>query len=240
METSFEYGRVLLKLSGESLKGSSNDSPYCGDTIKLLVEELGALIDSGLELGIVVGGGNIWRGAKSSDRSLHRASADYMGMIATVMNSIYLRDAFNSCGFSAVVQSAIPMDSIVSPFNGPEASRALDEGKLVIFAGGTGHPYFTTDTCAALRAVEIGASALLKATKVDGVYSSDPHKNPSAKRFEKLSYDEALAGRYEVMDMTAFSICRDNKVPIVVFNFSKHGGMEKILSGDMSIGTLVS
>ncbi len=239
METNFVYGRVLLKLSGEALKGSS-DTPYCGDAIKSLVEQLGGLVDAGIELAIVVGGGNIWRGAKASDRSLQRASADYMGMLATVMNAVYLRDAFNSAGFSAVVQTAFPMIPVAGEFNGIEAAKLLEEGKIVIFAAGTGHPYFTTDTCAALRALEINAEALLKATKVDGIYTDDPVTNPSATRYSALSYDEAISKNLKVMDMTAFSLCRDNSLPIVVFNFSSPQNLELVLQGNTEIATVVS
>ena len=239
MDNDFVYGRVLLKLSGEALKGSS-DSPYCGKSIKGLVDRLGSLVDAGVELAIVVGGGNIWRGAKSTDLTLNRVTADYMGMLATVMNAIYLRDALNHGGFSAEVQTSIPMMPVASPFCSATAKRSLEEGKIVIFAGGTGHPFFTTDTTAALRALEIDAEALLKATKVDGIYTDDPVKNPAATRYEKISYDEALAKNLKVMDSTAFSLCRDNNLPIIVFNFSKPENLELVLQGNTSVATVVS
>lgn len=239
MKNDYIYSRVLLKLSGEALKGNSNDSPYCAKAINSLVEKLGTVIDNGIELAIVVGGGNIWRGAKAEDRSLQRTSADYIGMLATVMNALYLRDAFNSTGFSAVVQSAIPMPPIAVPFDGEKASRHLEEGKVVIFAAGTGHPFFTTDTCAALRAIEIGAEALLKATKVDGVYDSDPMKNRSAKKFDEITYDDALAKNLQIMDMTAFSLCKENSLPIIVFNFSDAHSLELVLQGNTQSATIV-
>ena len=239
VDSKYTYGRILLKLSGEALRGNS-DGPYDRDLVKGMVGHLGNLVDSGIEMGIVIGGGNIWRGAKASDSSLQRSSSDYMGMLATAMNAIYLRDAFNSAGYSAEVQSSIPILPATAGFDPISAVKSLEEGRIVIFAGGTGNPYFTTDTAAVLRALETGAEAVLKATKVDGIYSEDPKKNPNARRYETLTYEEALAQRLEIMDSTAFSLCRDNGLPIIVFDFSNPQNIEKVLEGDNSVGTVVS
>ncbi len=239
MESKFVYERVLLKLSGEALKGGG-DAPYDAASVNGIVQQIGGLLDGGVEMALVIGGGNIWRGAKADDVSLDRVTADQMGMLATVMNAMYLRDAFNAAGFSAEVQSATPMPSICAVFDAPSARKFLEEGKLVIFAGGTGCPYFTTDTAAALRSLEIRAQALLKATKVDGVYTDDPFKNPKAKRYETISYEQAIAEKLQVMDMTAFSLCRDNGLDIIVFNFSEPENLELVLSGDTSVATVVS
>lgn len=238
MESLYVYNRVLLKLSGESLKGDS-ESGYDSEAVNDLVNRIGAVCDKGIEMGIVIGGGNIWRGVKGVSSGMDRVTADYMGMLGTVMNAICLRDAFNSAGFIAEVQTSIPMSPIASPFDREKAVKSLGEGRIVIFAGGTGSPFFTTDTTAALRALEIGAEALLKATKVDGVYTDDPHKNPNAKRYETISYDDALSQQLKIMDSTAFSMCRDNGLPIIVFNFSEPESLERVLHGDTSIATVV-
>ena len=238
MDPLYVYNRVLLKLSGESLKGDS-DSGYDSDAVNDLVKRIGAVCDKGIEMAIVIGGGNIWRGVKGVNSGMDRVTADYMGMLATVMNAICLRDAFNSAGFIAEVQTSIPMAPIASSFDREKAVKSLGEGRIVIFAGGTGSPFFTTDTTAALRALEIGAEALLKATKVDGVYTDDPKKNPNAKRYETISYDDALSQQLKIMDSTAFSMCRDNGLPIIVFNFSEPESLERVLHGDTSIATVV-
>lgn len=242
MENSYIYGRVLLKLSGEKLKADDNDSaPYNMDSVEEIVSRIGAVCDNGVEVAVVVGGGNIWRGAPASSKSgFNRVNADYMGMLATIMNSLCLKEAFNAAGFSAVIFSSIAVEPFAAKMDHEEAKKALDENKIVIFAGGTGNPFFTTDTTAALRALEINADVLLKATKVDGIYDKDPKKFPEAKRYEKVSYAEALERKLEVMDSTAFSMCRDNSLPIAVFNFSDPEALEKVLSGDFSSATVVS
>jgi len=238
MDSPYVYGRVLLKLSGEALKGDA-ESGYDSDAIIEIVKRIGEVADKGIELGIVIGGGNIWRGVRGVNSGMDRVTADYMGMLGTVMNAICLRDAFIAAGYLAEVQSSIAMDPIAPQFDRAKAVKSLTEGKIVIFAGGTGSPFFTTDTTATLRALEIGAEAVLKATKVDGIYTDDPKKNPAAKRYEKLSYDDALSQQLKVMDSTAFSMCRDNGLPIIVFNFSEPESLERVLMGDTSIATVV-
>ncbi|HCE46512.1 MAG TPA: UMP kinase [Lentisphaeria bacterium] len=238
MDSLYVYNRVLIKLSGEALKGDA-ESGYDSDAINVIVNRIGSVADKGIELAIVIGGGNIWRGVRGVNTGMDRVTADYMGMLGTVMNAICLRDAFNAAGFIAEVQSSISMLPIAPLFNREKAVKSLNEGKIMIFAGGTGSPFFTTDTTATLRALEIGAEAVLKATKVDGIYTEDPKKNPNAKRYEKISYDDALSQQLKVMDSTAFSMCRDNNLPIIVFNFSEPESLERVLQGDTSIATVV-
>jgi uridylate kinase len=242
MENLYVYDRVLLKISGESFKAEAGDSsPYNIDSVVDIASRIGSACDNGIEMAIVVGGGNIWRGAPASLKSgFDRVNADYMGMMATIMNAVCLKEAFNNAGFSAIIQSSIPVEPFAGRIDHERAKKALDEGNIVIFAGGTGNPFFTTDTTAALRALEINAEAVLKATKVDGVYDKDPKKYADAVRFEKISYEDALSKKLQVMDSTAFSMCRDNSLPIIVFNFSEHESLEKILSGDYSSATVVS
>ncbi len=242
MENSYVYNRILLKISGEKLKADEkDDAPYSMSSIEEIVSKIGAICDNGVEVAIVTGGGNIWRGAPASAKSgFNRVNADYMGMMATVMNALCLKEAFNNAGFTAVIFSSIPVEPFAQKMDHEAAKKALDENKIVIFAGGTGNPFFTTDTTAALRALEINADVVLKATKVDGVYDKDPKKFPDALRYEKISYEDALSQKLQVMDSTAFSMCRDNSLPIVVFNFSDHDGLEKVLSGDFSSATVVS
>jgi len=242
MQGQYIYNRILLKISGEKLKADDNDpTPYNVDAIEDLVSRIGNLCDNGVEVAIVVGGGNIWRGAPASKNSgFNRVNADYIGMLATVLNALCLKEAFNSAGFSSVVFSAIAIEPFVLKADHEMAKKALDENKIVIFAGGTGNPFFTTDTTAALRALEINADVLLKATKVDGIYNKDPKKFPDAIRYKRISYEEALERKLEVMDSTAFSMCRDNSLPIVVFNFSEPESLEKILVGDFSSATIVN
>ncbi len=242
MENSYIYNRILLKISGEKLKANDNDdAPYNMDSIEEIVSKIGAICDSGIEVAIVVGGGNIWRGAPASSKSgFNRVNADHIGMMATIMNALCLKEAFNNAGFSAVIFSSILVESLVAKMDHEAAKRALDENKIVIFAGGTGNPFFTTDTTAALRALEINADVILKATKVDGVYNKDPKKFPDAIRYEKISFENALSQDLKVMDSTAFSLCKDNSLPIVVFNFSDPDALEKVLSGNFSSATVVS
>jgi len=232
-----KYRRVLLKLSGEALMGSQG---YGIDpaVISGIAQEVKRLIDQGVELALVVGGGNIFRGLAASASGMDRSTADYMGMLATVMNSLALQDGLEKAGVVTRVLSAIEMREIAEPFIKRRAMRHLEKGRVVIFAAGTGNPFFTTDTAAALRAAEIGAEVLLKATKVDGIYDSDPKKNPSAVKFDRLTFTDALSKDLKVMDATAFSLCRENNLPIIVFDLGKTGNIEKVVHGE-PIGTLV-
>ncbi len=234
----YKYKRVLIKVSGEALKGSSS-SGYDASAIQQLVERLRPVVDNGVELVLVFGAGNIWRGIAGASGGMDRVSADYMGMLATVMNAICMKDAFEAAGISCLVQTSIPMEPVAERFNRDAAVKALESGQVVIFAGGTGCPFFTTDTTATLRALETRCEAVLKATKVDGIYTADPFKDPSAIRFQTISYEEALSRRLKVMDSTAFSMCSDNDLPIIVFNFSDPDSLNKVLSGDTSIATVV-
>ena len=232
-----KFRRVLLKLSGEALKGDRAFG-YEMASIRDIAGRIKNTVDAGCEIAIVVGAGNIWRGAKGA-AEMDRVQADYMGMLATVMNAICLANNLNYCGISAVVQSAIPMPPIASGFDRQAAIAALESGKVVIFAAGTGSPFFTTDTTSALRALEMDCDALLKATKVNGVYSADPFKDPDARRFSSVSYDDAMNMKLGVMDQTAFSLCRDNNMPIVVFDFSDPCSLDRVVNGDFSAGTIV-
>ncbi len=234
----YKYKRVLIKISGEALKGSSS-SGYDAAAIRQLVERIRPVVDNGVELVLVLGAGNVWRGITGAAGGMDRVSADYMGMLATVMNGICMKDALEAAGISTIVQTAIPMEPIAARYNREAAQQALEAGKVVIFAGGTGSPFFTTDTTAALRALETNCQAVLKATKVDGIYTADPFKDPSAIRFQTISYEEALSRRLKVMDSTAFSMCSDHDLPIIVFNFSNPESLDKVLSGDTSIATVV-
>jgi uridylate kinase len=229
--------RILLKLSGEALMG--ND-PYGinRETIDGIVKEIAQVTALGVEVAVVIGGGNIFRGVALGASGMDRATADYMGMIATVMNALALQDAMRRSGMTARVQSALRIDQVVEPYIRPKAIRYLEEGKIVIFAAGTGNPFFTTDTAAALRGAEIGAEIVLKATKVDGVYTADPAKDPAAKRYETVSFDEAISQNLKVMDATAFALCRDQKLPIRVFSIFKSGALARIVQGEPE-GTLV-
>lgn len=231
------YKRVLLKLSGEALMG---DDPYGinRSTIERMVNEVAEVSRLGIELAIVIGGGNIFRGVAPAAAGMDRATADYMGMMATVMNALALQDAFRQAGVEARVQSALNLEQVVEPYIRPKAIRYLEEGKVVIFAAGTGNPFFTTDTAAALRGSEVGAEIVLKATKVDGVYTADPNKDPEATRYNKITFNEAIAKNLEVMDATAFALCRDQKLPIRVFSINKPGALYRAVMGEDE-GTLV-
>lgn len=236
MPESVVYKRVLLKLSGEALMG---ENAYGIDpaAAERLARKVKIFHDLGVETACVIGGGNIFRGKMAT--GMERANADYMGMLATVINALALQGALEKLGLQTRVQTAIEMCAVAEPFIRRRAIRHLEKGRVVIFAAGTGNPYFTTDTASSLRANEIQAEALLKATKVDGIYDADPMKDPNAKRYEKITYNECLDKRLGVMDSTAFSMCRDNKIPIIVFNFNDADGIRKILHGDFSVGTLV-
>lgn len=235
--TDTRYKRILLKLSGEALmgdKGYGIDS----DTVQYMAADIKEVVRMGVEVAVVIGGGNIFRGVAASVKGMERASADYMGMLATVINSLALQNELEKIGVPTRVQSAIEMRELAEPYMRRKAIRHLEKGRTVIFAAGTGNPYFTTDTAAALRAMEIGAEVILKATKVDGVYSSDPVRYPQAKKFDNISYMDVLKKGLTVMDSTAISLCMDNNLPIVVFNVKSRGNLKKIMHGE-KIGTFV-
>jgi uridylate kinase len=231
------YKRVLLKLSGEALMGEDAFG-INRETLERMVADIGEVVRLGVELAIVIGGGNIFRGVALGAAGMDRATADYMGMMATVMNAMALQDAMRRAGIEARVQSALNIEQVVEPYIRPKAIRYLEEGKVVIFAAGTGNPFFTTDTAAALRGSEIAAQIVLKATKVDGIYSADPKTDPDATRYASLSFDEALTRRLQVMDATAFALCRDQKLPIKVFDINKPGALRRVATGEDE-GTLV-
>jgi uridylate kinase len=231
------FTRVLLKLSGESLAG---DQGYGIDpkTINAIAKEIREVVDQGVQLALVIGGGNIFRGLAASSEGMDRASADYMGMLATVINSLAMQDALEKQGVSTRVQSAIAMQAVAEPYIRRRAMRHLEKGRVVIFGAGTGNPYFTTDTAASLRAMEINAQVILKGTKVDGVYSADPKKDPDAIKLPELTYIDVLKKGLQVMDATAISLCMDNKLPIIVFDLTVAGNIKKVISGE-KIGTIV-
>ena len=231
------YKRVLLKLSGEALMGKQSTG-VDPDVANYIADEIKSLSRMGVQLGIVIGGGNIFRGVEASARGMDRTTADYMGMLATVINSLALQSALEERGLSTRVQSSIEMREIAEPFIQRLAIRHLEKGRIVIFAGGTGNPYFSTDTAAALRAVEIRADVIMKATKVDGVYNADPVRDKKAVKFNKISYIDILTKNLKVMDSTAISLCRDNLLPIIVFNLQKKGNICKAVCGQ-KIGTYV-
>ena len=233
-----KYKRILLKLSGEALMGSDafGVNP---ETINKIVKEIKNTVSLGVEIAIVIGGGNIFRGVALGAAGMDRATADYMGMLATVMNSLALQDAMKHAGINSRVQSAINIDQIVEPYVRGKAIKYLEDKKIVIFAAGTGNPFFTTDTAAALRAMEINADIMIKATKVDGIFSEDPEKNHKAKMYTQVTFDEVINKNLKVMDATAFTLCRDQKLPIAVFNIFKKNTLKNILLGKKE-GTLVS
>lgn len=237
MSSEYKYHRVLLKLSGEALMGETG---YGIDpkVVEALAIEIKQVVNDGVELAITVGGGNIFRGLAGSAEGMDRAQADYIGMLATCMNALALQDAFERHDIPARVMSAIEMREVCEPYIRRRAIRHLEKGVVTIFAAGTGNPYFTTDTTAALRALEIGAECLMKATKVDGVYDCDPVKNPDAKRYERISYIDVLAKGLHVMDSTATSLCMDNKMPILVFDLTTRGNISRVLKGE-NVGTTV-
>ncbi len=232
------YSRILLKLSGEALGGEAGIG-ISAEAVQNMAGQICEVRDLGVQVVVVVGGGNIFRGLSGSKHGIERATGDYMGMLATIINSLALQDALEKLGTPTRVQSAIAMSQIAESFIRRRAVRHLEKGRVVIFGGGTGNPYFSTDTAAALRANEIGAEVILKATKVDGIYDSDPKKNPKAKRFAQISYIDALQRRLQVMDSTAFSLCMDNKMPIIVFDFFQAHNLKRIVLGD-KVGTLVT
>jgi uridylate kinase len=234
------YKRILLKLSGEALQGSA---PYGIDfaTLESIARQVSTVAERGVEVGMVIGGGNIWRGEPAAERGMERATADYMGMLATVMNGLALQSAMERIGLHTRVQTAVTMTEVAEPYIRRRAIRHFEKGRVVIFAAGTGNPYFTTDTAASLRALEIGAEVLLMAkNRVDGVYDADPNREPNARKFDTLTYMEALERRLKVMDSTALAMCMDNRLPIIVFDLTDEGNLLRLVEGDRTVGTLVS
>jgi len=232
-----KYKRILLKLSGEALRGEGAYG-ISRPTIETIVAEIAAVARQGVEIGVVIGGGNIFRGVAPGAAGMDRATADYMGMLATVMNALALQDAMRQAGLASRVQSALNIEQVIEPYIRGKAIRYLEEGKVVIFAAGTGNPFFTTDTAAALRASEVGAEIVLKATKVDGVYTSDPKKDAGAKRYSRVSFDEAIQRNLKVMDATALALCRDQRLPVNVFSIFRSGALARVVAGEDE-GTLV-
>lgn len=238
LETShMKYKRILLKLSGEALMGNKG---FGIDQVRLMeyAKEIKLAYDSGCEVAIVIGGGNIFRGIQAEQGGMDRVHGDYMGMLATVINSMAIQSALEGLGVQTRLQSAIKMEQICEPFIRRKAVRHLEKGRVVIFGAGSGNPYFTTDSAAALRAIEIEAQVILKGTRVDGIYTADPEKDPTATKYEKISFEEVYSKGLEVMDLTAFTLCKENNLPIIVFDINKTGNLQKLINGD-KIGTLV-
>jgi uridylate kinase len=240
MDGQLRFRRILLKISGEALQGRA---PYGIDfsTLESVARQVAAVMERGVEIGMVIGGGNIWRGEPAAERGMERATADYMGMLATVMNGLALQSAMERIGLHTRVQTAVTMTEVAEPYIRRRAIRHFEKGRVVIFAAGTGNPYFTTDTAASLRALEIGADVLLMAkNRVDGVYDADPNREPNARKFDHLTYMEALERRLKVMDSTALAMCMDNRMPIIVFDLADEGNLLRLVEGDRTVGTLVS
>lgn len=232
-----KYRRIMLKLSGESLMGSQGFGIEAS-MLHHYAQQIKNLINMGVEVAIVIGGGNIFRGLQAKDSGIERVQGDYMGMLATVINGMALQSALENAGVYTRLISAITMDQIAEPYIRRRAIRHLEKGRVVIFSAGTGSPYFTTDSAAALRANEIGADVILKGTRVDGIYSADPEKDPTATRFDKLTFSKVISLGLNVMDMTAFTLCRENNIPIIVFDINDHTNLERIIHGE-TVGTLV-
>lgn len=239
MESAVKYRRILLKLSGEVLGNRKTGECIDPEALASMARRVQRVSSLGVQVGIVLGGGNIFRGLKGASRGVDRTTGDNMGMLATVINALALRNALEQAGVEARVQTAVEMHKVAETFVQRKALRHLEKGRVVIFAGGTGNPFFSTDSAAALRAGEIGAEVLLKATKVDGVYTADPATDPTAARYDRLSYEEALNKRLKVMDAAAFALCMDNRIPIVVFDFFDESALERIVRGE-DVGTLVT
>jgi uridylate kinase len=233
------YKRILLKLGGEALSGPGGFG-IDPDRAEEIASKVKSVHDLGVQIGVVIGGGNLWRGSTGVSRGMEQSTADNMGMIATVMNGLALQDALERAGVVTRVQTAVEMNAVAEPYIRLRAIRHLEKDRVVIICGGTGNPYFTTDTAAALRAMEIKAQVVIKATKVNGVYSADPKKDPTAVRFDRLNYQQVLESRFEVMDMTAFTLCQENNMPILVLNFWSEGSLISAIQGDYSVGTLIS
>jgi uridylate kinase len=235
-----KYKRIVLKLSGEVLRNTEDGEPIDANILRAICEEVKKVYEIGVEVGLVIGGGNIFRGLSGAEhKGVDRTTGDYMGMLSTVINGLALMDCLEKLGVTVRLQSAIPMDKLAEPFIVRRATRHLERGRVVIFAGGTGNPYFSTDTTAALRASEIGADILMKATKVDGIYDKDPAKHDDAVKYEKIAYIDALRERLQVMDSTAFSLCMENHLPILVFSMREPGSIYRAVMGE-EIGTLVN
>ncbi|MCE3006995.1 MAG: UMP kinase [Bacteroidetes bacterium] len=233
-----KYPRILLKLSGEALMGNQAFG-IDTHTLETYGREIKAVRDMGVQLAIVIGGGNLFRGVQGASKGMDRAQSDNMGMLATVMNALALQDKLETLGVDTRVQSAVTINQVCEPFIRRRAMRHLEKGRVVILAAGTGNPYFTTDTAAGLRAMELEANVLLKATRVDGVYTADPEKDANATKFDTISFSDVLKHRYSVMDMTAFTLCQENKMPIIIFNMNKPGSLIRLAEGQ-TVGTLVS
>lgn len=233
-----KYKRILLKLSGEALMGNKQ---FGIDNVRLMqyAKEIKQIVELNIEIGIVIGGGNIFRGVQAEEGGMERTQGDYMGMLATMINSMALQSALESIGVFTRLQSAIEMKQIAEPFIKRKAVRHLEKGRVVIFGSGTGNPFFTTDSAASLRAIEIDADVILKGTRVDGIYNKDPELNTDAKKFNTLTFDEAYENKLKVMDMTAFTLCRENNIPVIVFNMNEPGNLKKVVEGS-EIGTLVT
>ena len=240
MAESLKYRRVLLKFSGEVLRDGKTGECISSDVVMAMANKVKAAVDLGCEVAIVLGGGNIFRGATGALAGIDRSSGDYMGMLATIINALALQNGLEKVGLPTRVMTAIDMPRVAEPMILRRALRHLEKGRVVIFAGGTGNPYFSTDTGAALRASEIHADAILKATKVDGVYTADPKKDSGARRYETLSYRTALDKRLKVMDSTAFAMCMDNRIPIIVFDFFDESALERVITGQPGAGTIVA
>jgi len=235
-----KFKRVLLKLSGEALLGEQrNGDPFNPKIIEQYAQDIKLVTDLGVQVAIVIGGGNIYRGMNEAESGIERAHGDYMGMLATVINAMAMQAMLERIGVYTRLQSAINMEQVAEPYIRRKALRHLEKGRVVIFGAGTGNPYFTTDTAGSLRAVEMKADVILKGTRVDGVYDADPEKVPTAKKFKNVSYEECITKNLKVMDMTAFTLCRENKLPIIVFNMNTPGNLLKVVEG-MEVGTLVS
>ncbi len=233
-----KYNRILLKLSGESLMGDRNYG-IAPNMLEQYAKEIKAITHIGVQVAVVIGGGNIYRGMNEAETGIERAQGDYMGMLATVINGMALQAALEKEGVNTRLQSAIKMEQVAEPYIRRKAIRHLEKGRVVIFGAGTGNPYFTTDTAGSLRAIEINAEVILKGTRVDGIYSADPEKVPDAERYETISFDEVISKNLKVMDMTAFTLCRENNLPIIVFDMNREGNLLNVVSGK-SVGTLVN
>jgi uridylate kinase len=234
-----KYRRIVLKLSGEALKAKGSSDNISPEIVQTICKQIKEIHGMGVQVAIVIGGGNIWRGLSASHRGMERTTADYMGMLATVINGMALQSAMEQMGIPTRVHTAIHMDNIAESFVRRRAIEQLENGSAVIFVAGTGNPFFSTDTTAALRANEIGAEVILKATKVDGIYTADPFKDPTATKYDRITYSEALTKRLSVMDSTAFSLCMDNKMPIIVFDLMETDNIKRVVLGD-KVGTLVT
>ncbi|MFN8344833.1 MAG: UMP kinase [Spirosomataceae bacterium] len=234
-----KYKRILLKLSGEALSGPDKRQVIDFDILQQFAKEVKTAVDAGVQVAVVIGGGNIFRGASVEKSGIDRVQGDYMGMLATVINSMAIQSSLEKQGLFTRLLSAIKMEQVAEPMIRRRAVRHLEKGRVVIFGAGTGNPYFTTDSAGALRAIEINADAVLKGTRVDGIYTADPEKDPTATRYEKITYDEALAKNLKIMDLTAFALCKENNLPIVVFDMNKPGNLLRLINGE-SVGTLVT